>query len=95
MPRLKVSDKEERDRIIRAAIRGNQARFGVSDISLAAAMGLRLEGSRERINKEPGKIRLGEMQEMAKLLKLTPVQAASIVLGRDLTAKEVKNFILM
>ena len=32
---------------------------------------------------------------MWDLLKLTPIQAASIVLGRTLTSKEIKEFIVM
>lgn len=95
MSRLKISEKEERDRIVRAIIRGNQERYGLNDEFIAKCIGGHVITFRNKVNNEPEKIRLDELQAMAKTLKFTPIQAASIVLGRDLTAKEVKNFILM
>lgn len=38
---------------------------------------------------------LMDIHALSRYLKFTPVQAASIALGRDITAKEVKDFILM
>ena len=38
---------------------------------------------------------LMDVHVLAKHLKFTSVQAASIAFGRDITAKEIKDFILM
>ena len=38
---------------------------------------------------------LDEMQKIATVLKFTPLQAASVLLGRELTSKEIKEFILL
>ena len=95
MPKLKPSEKEERDRITRSVIRCNQERYGIMDEHVAKSLGLHINTYREKLNNEPERIRLDELQIMAKKLKFTPIQAASIVLGRDLTAKEMKDFILM
>lgn len=94
MPKLKPSEKEERDRITRSVIRGNQERYGVDDGQIAKTLGLHPYTYRDKLN-EPERIRLDELQALSRLLKFTPIQAASLVLGRDLTAREIKDFILM
>ena len=38
---------------------------------------------------------LDEIQKIATVLKFTPIQAASVLLGRELTSKEIKEFILL
>lgn len=95
MPKLKPSEKEERNRITRSVIKGNQERYGVGDAAMAKCLGLHILTLRDKVNSEPERLRLDELQAMARLLKFTPVQAASLVLGRDLTAREIKDFILM
>lgn len=40
MPRLKPSDQEERNRIVRACIAGNQERQGIDDVGLAKYLGV-------------------------------------------------------
>lgn len=95
MPKLKVSEREERSRIIRSVLVGNQARYGVDDHQLAKSMGVVVETYRSKKNNRPEEFSLEDMQILARMLNFTPVQAASIVLGRDLTAKELKDFILM
>ena len=94
MPKLKPSEKEERDRITRSVIRGNQERYGVKDDQIAKTLGLHPYTYSDKLN-EPERIRLDELQALSRLLKFTPIQAASLVLGRDLTAREIKDFILM
>ena len=95
MPKLKPSEKEERDRITRSVIRGNQERYGVVDGQVAKSLGLHINTYREKLNNEPERLRLDKLQALSRLLKFTPIQAASLVLGRDLTAREVRDFILM
>ncbi len=94
MPRLKPSEREERKRIVRAVISGNKERYGVDDVALAAQSGVTDRTLRSRRD-DPGMYRLEELWALARELRFTPTQAVSIVLGRDLTAKEIKDFILM
>lgn len=94
MPRLKPSEREERRRIVRAVIAGNLERYGLKDEAIAERAGVHVNTIRNRMG-DPGMYRLGELWALADVLKFSPIQAASIVLGRDLTAKEIKDFILM
>lgn len=95
MPKTKPTDREERERITKAALIGNQTRYGVDDHQLAKGLGIVVETYRNKKNHQPGQFSLEDMQALAKMLKFTPIQAASVLLGRDLTAKEIKDFILM
>lgn len=94
MPRLKPSEREEQRRIVRAVIAGNLERYGLKDEAIAKKAGVHVNTIRNRMS-DPGMYRLEELWALAKELRFTPLQAASIVLGRDLTAKEIKDFILM
>lgn len=85
---------EEQNRIIRANIAGNQERYAISDEFLADHLNMSLTTFRKKKSR-PVKFDLIDVHVLAKHLKFTPLQAASIALGRDITAKEVKNFILM
>lgn len=93
MPKLKPSEQEEKNRIVRACIAGNQERQGIDDARLAKYLGVVPETVRNK-KKRPETFTLRELQAVSRVLKFSPVQAASIVLGRDLTASEIKNFIL-
>lgn len=94
MPRLKPSPLEEQNRIIRAIIAGNQERYAISDEFLAERLNMSLTTFRKKKSR-PINFDLIDVHILAKHLKFTPVQAASIALGRDIMAKEVKDFILM
>lgn len=94
MPKLKPSPLEETYRILRAHIAGNQERYAITDEFLASRLGISVSTFKKR-KTHPGTFTLNELHLIAKHLKFTPVQAASIALGRDITAKEVKDFILM
>ena len=94
MPKIKPSECEERRRIVRSCIMANQERYGYTDEQLAKFLSLSPQTIRKR-KKDPETFTLWELQALSRILKFTPVQAASITLGRDITAKEVKNFILM
>ena len=93
MPKLKPGIQEERNRIVRSCIRGNQERYGVSDDQLASRIGVVTRTVQNRRDR-PENFTLKELQEANQILKLTPVQAASMILGRDLTAREFRDFIL-
>lgn len=94
MPKLKPSEQEESNRIIRACISGNMERQAVNDEYLAARVGVTKQTIQKKRH-QPETITVKELQRISKILKFTPLQAASIVLGRELTSKEVKEFILM
>lgn len=94
MSKIKPTQFEERQRITRACIACNQERYDISNASLAKCLGVSPQTLTKR-KANPETFTLQELQFVAKLLKFTPVQAASIVLGRDLTAKEIKDFILL
>lgn len=94
MPKIKPSIYEERRRVVRACIAANQERYGYTDEQLAKLLSLSVQTIRRR-KSDPGTFTLLELQALSRTLKFTPIQAASIILGRDITAKEVKDFILM
>lgn len=94
MPKLKTSTFEEHRRIVRACITASQERYGYTDEQLAKLLGISLQTFRKK-KQTPDNFTLFELQALSHTLKFTPIQAASIILGRDITAKEVKDFILM
>lgn len=94
MPRLKPSPEEDKNRIIRAIIAGNQERYAVSDEFLAEHLHISLATFRKKKSR-PVNFDLIDIHALSRYLKFTPVQAASIALGRNITAKEVKDFILL
>lgn len=94
MPKLKPSPQEDRNRLIRAIIVGNQERYAISDESVAKYLNMSLTTFRKK-KARPVNFDLMDIHALSRYLKFTPVQAASIALGRDITAKEVKDFILM
>ena len=94
MPKTKPTDTDEANRIIRACIASNMERQGLNDEALAKRLGVvRLTVQNKR--KRPETFTAGELRRLSKILNFTPIQAASMVLGRDLTTKEIKEFILM
>lgn len=94
MPKIKPTQKEEVRRIVRAQISANQNLYGLDISTMATKAGISTRTFYSRLE-APENLTLNELQNLSKLLKWTPVQAASIILGRLLTAKEVKDFILM
>lgn len=94
MAKLKPTDKEQSIRVTKAAIAGNQELYGVSDELLSSKAGFTTRTLQNR-RIHPENFTLEELWAVSKTLKLTPIQAASIVMGRALTSKEVKEFILL
>lgn len=94
MPKIKPSTFEERRCITRTCIAANQERYGYTDERLAKLLCITVQTFRKRKN-DPDTFTLVELQSLSRALKFTSIQAASIILGRDIMAKEVKDFILM
>lgn len=94
MPKLKPNPTEEASRVVRSCIAGNMELYAIKDEQLANRMGVCKKTVQNRRDK-PENYTLKELWAAAKVLKLTPIQAASIVLGRPITSKEIKEFILM
>ncbi len=93
MPKLKVSDDEKGRRLVRAQIAGGQAREDYTDSEMATLLGISLSTYKSK-KSDPGRFTLKEIAAIGRVLKFTPFQWASIGLGRELTAKEIKEFIL-
>ena len=94
MPKVKPNPTEEASRIVRACISGNMELYNVSEEQMAVKMGVTKRTVQNR-REEPRNYTLEELWALSRTLKWTPIQAASIVLGRPLTSGEVKEFILM
>ena len=94
MPKLKPNPTKESSRVVRSCIAGNMELYAIGDEQLANRMGVCKKTVQNRRDK-PENYTLKELWVAAKVLKLTPIQAASIVLGRPITSKEIKEFILM
>lgn len=94
MPKLRPSDAENARRVVRAQISAGKELNGVESDELAAAAGFTTRTLNNKME-HPETFSLGELQRIAQRLRWTPVQAASVIMGRPLTAKEVKDFILM
>lgn len=94
MPKLKPNPTEEASRVVRACISSNMELYAISEETLAIKTGVTKRTVQNRRDR-PENYTLGELWTLAKTLKLTPIQAASIVLGRTLTSKEIKEFIVM
>ena len=94
MPRVKPFDCVERKRIVKACICANQERYGYTDEQLAKLLCI-TERTFKKKKDDPDTFTLQEIHYLNKTLKFTPIQAATIVLERDITKKEVKDFILM
>nr|WP_288829788.1 hypothetical protein [uncultured Clostridium sp.] len=94
MPKLKSRDKEVSSRVVQACISNNLELYGLNESIMAIKMGVTPRTVQNKRAK-PETITLGELWTISNALKLTPVQAASITLGRPLTSKEIKDFILL
>ncbi len=94
MPRLKPDETEERRKVVRACVSSGMELYSGSEDSLAARMGVTTRTVQNRRSR-PENYTLEELWTVAKTLKWTPIQAASVVLGRPLTSGEIKEFILM
>lgn len=94
MPKVRPNHTEEASRVVRACVSGNMALHNISEEQLAVKMGVTKRTVQNRRD-EPRNYTLEELWVVARALKWTPIQAASVILGRPLTSKEVKEFILM
>lgn len=88
MPKLKPTEQEEVNRIIRSCITGNMSRQGMDNAEFARRLGVSVSTIQNKMNR-PETFTAKELYRASKILKFSPFQAASIVLGRELTVKEV------
>ncbi len=94
MPKLKPNPIEESSRVVRACVSNNMNLYGISEDVLATKLGVTKRTVQNRRDR-PENYTLEELWSLSKALKLPPIQAASVVLGRPLTNKEIKEFILL
>ncbi len=93
MPKLKPTEREEINRIVRSCIVGGMERQGLSSSDMARKLSVSEGTIRNRMN-NPSDFTVRELVCAAKALKFTPFQAASIILGREITVKEVFDGVL-
>lgn len=86
---LKQSDAEQSRRIARAEIEACILRSGLSKEQVLVTCGFK-ETTFYGRKKCPDDWQLSELQRLAKKSGMTPLQAASIILGRQVTASEIK-----
>jgi len=89
MPKLKPNNNEIARRNARAEIEACVIRGGLSKEQISAACGFTVNTYYNR-RERPQDWTLGQLQTLAKKTGMTPLQAASIILGRPVTASEVK-----
>lgn len=94
MPKLAPNDKEVAGRVFRACISANREMYDIGESVMAAKAGIAVRTFRGKCE-NPETFTMKEVWSLSKVLKLTPVQAASILLGRPLTSREIKEFILL
>jgi transcriptional regulator with XRE-family HTH domain len=94
MPKVRPNPTEEASRVVRACVSGNMALHNISEEQLAVKMGV-TKRTIQNWRNDPKNIPVEKLWILAKTLKWTPIQAASVILGRPLTSKEIKEFILM
>ena len=94
MPKVKPSDTEVSRRVVKACISGNMDLYGLDEGVIAVKLGVTQRTVQNKRIK-PETLTLDELWNLSKALKFTPVQAASIVLGRPITSKEIKEFIML
>lgn len=89
MPKLKPDPKEEARRVVRSHISANLDLYGLDYEQVALKCRFTPTTFRNK-RKRPETFTLDELWSAAKELKLTPLQAASIVLGRQVKESELK-----
>lgn len=92
MPKLKPSKFEESRRVVRSCITGNMELYGVKNKDLAARTDRGLSTISYRL-RNPETYTLGDLWAMQTVLKLTPMQAASLILGKQITAKDIQEYL--
>lgn len=88
-----VSKTEKRISVTRGIIAGAMARLGYEDQDMERILSVS-RNTWQKYKKDPGTMSANDMWIITDLLKLTPPQAASMVLGRDLTADDFKQYVL-
>lgn len=94
MPKLKTSAREEANRIVQACIANNMELYGVSEDELATRLGI-VKKTLQNKRKRPEIFTFDELRNIAQILKFTPIQNASILSGKAITSKNLKEFILL
>lgn len=87
MPKLPPSEAMQRAKLVRAIICANQERYDVTDKQLAKLLNVRPETVGRKKNRIGG-FDLNEIQVIAPVLHFSPMQAASLALGREVRINE-------
>lgn len=87
MAKLPPNEAQQRAKLVRAIICANQERYDVTDKQLAKLLNVRPETIGRKKNRIGG-FDLNEIQVIAPVLRLSPMQAASLSLGREVKISE-------
>ena len=87
MAKLPPNEAQQRAKLVRAIICANQERYDVTDKQLAKLLNVRPETIGRKKNR-PGGFDLNEIQIIAPVLHFSPMQAASLLLGREVKISE-------
>lgn len=88
-----VSKTEKRISVARGVIAGAMARMGYEDEDMEKILSVS-RNTWKKYKKDPGAMSAKHMWTIADILKITPPQAASMTLGRDLTADDFRQYVL-
>lgn len=89
---MTVSKTEKREGIAKGYIAGAMARYGYTDEDMQKLLGISGK-TWLKCTRNPSLFSVGEMWILIETLHFTPPQAASLALGRDLTAADFKNYL--
>ncbi len=87
MAKLPPNEAMQRAKLVRSIICANQERYDITDKQLAKLLNVRPETVGRKKNR-PGGFDLNEIQVIASVLHFSPMQAASLVLGREVKINE-------
>lgn len=87
MAKLPPNEAMQRAKLVRSIICANQERYDITDKQLAKLLNLQPETVGRKKNRIGG-FDLNEIQILAPVLHFSPMQAASLVLGREVKISE-------
>lgn len=94
MPKISPNEKEQCRRVVKACISSNMDLYHIDENEIALKLGFTTRTLRNK-RECPDTFTVAELWKLSRLLKFTPIQNASIIAGKALTSKEIKDFILL
>ena len=89
-----VSRTEKREGIAKGYIAGQMARYGYSDKDMQNSLSIS-DKTWAKYKNSPSTMPVSILWAVIDMLHLTPPQAASLALGKDLTAEDFRNYMCL